>query len=350
MVRQWIDYASRREVSGKVVFLEDYDMALAAELVQGVDLWVNTPRRPREACGTSGMKVLVNGGLNLSELDGWWAEAYTPEVGWAMGDREEHGDDPGWDSHEAAELYRLLEQEVIPAFYDRDERGIPVRWLAKVRVSMGRLAPRFSSNRMVREYVECHYLPAADNYRRRAADKGALAVPIEQWRKSLESHWPEIHFGNRYVRDASDGYAVRVQVYLGAVRPESVAVELYADAVDGKDGARIAMKHGEAVSGAVNGWIYQATVQKDRPADHYTPRVVPHHAGTYACRRPANTVVSLRLRSTLGVPASASVADSPHSIGGARSGLGGPNDIPGEDPCASRGLTAGTGPPSEFGK
>ncbi len=108
MVRQWIDYARRPEVLGRVVFLEDYDLALAAELVRGVDLWVNTPRRPWEACGTSGMKVLVNGGLNLSELEGWWAEAYVPEVGWALGDGREHGDVPGWDAHEALELYRLL--------------------------------------------------------------------------------------------------------------------------------------------------------------------------------------------------------------------------------------------------
>lgn len=277
MVRQWVEYAHRPEVRGKVLFLEDYDLALAAEMVQGVDLWINTPRRPWEACGTSGMKVLVNGGLNLSELDGWWAEAYTPEVGWALGDREEHDSDPAWDAYEAGELYRLLEQEVLPSFYDRDEHGIPVRWVAKIRASMGELAPRFSSNRMVREYTRRCYLPAADNYRRRAANQGALAAEIRQWQSSLETHWPDVRFGNRYSQDAGDGYAVRVQVYLGAASPDSVAVELYADAAHGAGRSRVEMKRDEAISGAVNGWLYQARVAKDRPAEEYTPRVIPRY-------------------------------------------------------------------------
>lgn len=153
MVREWAEYMRRPEVGGRAVFLEDYDMAMAAELVQGVDLWINTPRRPWEACGTSGMKLLVNGGLNLSELDGWWAEAYSPEVGWALGDGKEHTE-PEWDAAEANALYSLLEREVIPTFYERDERGIPLGWVAKMQASMGRLTARFSSNRMVREYVE----------------------------------------------------------------------------------------------------------------------------------------------------------------------------------------------------
>src|SRR5437899_12896942 len=117
------------EVRSRVVFLSDYDLRMAEQLVQGVDLWVNTPRRPWEASGTSGMKVLVNGGLNLSELDGWWAEAYTPEVGWALGDGQEHGDDPAWDAAEAAARYHLLERDVIPASCTRDARGITAAWV-----------------------------------------------------------------------------------------------------------------------------------------------------------------------------------------------------------------------------
>ena len=156
------------------IFLSDYDMLLTEHLVQGVDVWINTPRRPWEASGTSGMKVLVNGGINLSELDGWWAEAYTPEVGWALGDGQEHGDDPAWDAVEADALYDLLEREVIPEFYTRDESGIPTAWVKRMRESMARLTPRFSANRTVREYTEQHYLPAAAAYRERAADKGAI--------------------------------------------------------------------------------------------------------------------------------------------------------------------------------
>ena len=154
LIKKWMKFISRPEARPHVIFLSDDDMILTEHLVQGVDLWINTPRRPWEACGTSGMKVLVNGGLNLSELDGWWAEAYAPEVGWALGDGKEHGDDPIWDKAEANTLYDLLEREVIPEFYTRDDRKIPIAWIAKIRESMARLTPHFSSNRAVREYTE----------------------------------------------------------------------------------------------------------------------------------------------------------------------------------------------------
>ena len=160
LIQEWTHFIRRPEARPHVIFLSDYDMNLTEHLVQGVDVWLNTPRRPWEACGTSGMKVLVNGGINLSELDGWWAEAYTPEVGWALGDGREHGDDPAWDAVEADALYELLEREVIPEFYARDEQGIPTAWVARMRESMARLTPRFSANRTVRESAEQHCLPA----------------------------------------------------------------------------------------------------------------------------------------------------------------------------------------------
>ena len=132
LIAEWIHFIRQPDVRPHVIFLSDDDMLLTEQLVQGVDLWINTPRRPWEACGTSGMKVLVNGGINLSELDGWWAEAYTSEVGWALGDGREHGDDPGWDAHEANALYDLLEREAISEFYTRDERGIPAAWVRRI--------------------------------------------------------------------------------------------------------------------------------------------------------------------------------------------------------------------------
>ena len=141
------------------------------------------------------MKVLVNGGINLSELDGWWAEAYTPEVGWALGDGQEHGDDPAWDALEAEALYDLLEREVVPEFYTRDEQGIPGAWVARMRESMARLTPRFSTNRAVREYIEQHYLPAASAYRERAADKGAIGIKVVSWRHGLDQKWAALRFG-----------------------------------------------------------------------------------------------------------------------------------------------------------
>ncbi|MES4785971.1 MAG: DUF3417 domain-containing protein, partial [Nitrospiraceae bacterium] len=174
LVQEFVRFARSPRVRKHVIFLHDYDVTLAQHLVQGVDVWLNTPRRPWEACGTSGMKVLGNGGLNLSELDGWWAEAYSPEVGWALGDSQEHPE-PEWDGIEAGQLYDLLEHQIIPEFYQRDRRGIPTRWVARIRASMAHLTARFSSNRMLREYVETIYLPAAEKVRRRLADGGRLA-------------------------------------------------------------------------------------------------------------------------------------------------------------------------------
>jgi len=167
MIRQWIEFIRHTPARSRVVFLSDYDMRMTEHLVRGVDVWLNTPRRPWEACGTSGMKVLVNGGLNLSELDGWWAEAYTPAVGWAPGDGREHGDDAAWDAAEAEQLYSVLEQQVIPEFYNRDDAGVPLAWIHRMRESMALLTPAFSATRRVREYTEKHYVPLAAAYLRR---------------------------------------------------------------------------------------------------------------------------------------------------------------------------------------
>jgi len=165
LITQWIRFIARPDVRGRVVFLSDYDMLMAERLVQGVDLWINTPRRPWEASGTSGMKVLVNGGLNLSELDGWWAEAYAPDVGWALGDGRDRGDDSVFDAIEADRLYALLEGDVASAFYTRSDHGLPTAWVARMRESMARLTPAFSSNRTVREYTTRYYAPEARAYR-----------------------------------------------------------------------------------------------------------------------------------------------------------------------------------------
>ncbi len=180
MIRDWIDLARQPRYRRRVVFLEDYDIALAQELVQGVDVWINTPRRPWEACGTSGMKVLVNGGLNCSVLDGWWDEAYQPDLGWSIGDGR-GGDAVEVDALDAASLYDTLEQKIIPEFYDRDAAGLPRAWLARIRRSMSTLTPLFGSTRMVREYVEKAYLPLAKAQRARRADDCALARALHEW-------------------------------------------------------------------------------------------------------------------------------------------------------------------------
>ena len=222
LIQEWIRFIRRPETRPHVIFLSDYDMNLTEHLVQGVDVWINTPRRPWEACGTSGMKVLVNGGINLSELDGWWAEAYTPEVGWALGDGQEHGDDPAWDAAEANALYDLLEREVIPEFYSRDENGIPTAWVARMRESMAQLTPRYSASRAVREYTEQHYLPAATAYRERAANKGAVGKQVVDWQHAMDQKWGSLRFGNLQVETNADHHAFEVEVFLNDLDPSAV--------------------------------------------------------------------------------------------------------------------------------
>jgi len=275
-VQQWVEFVRRADVRAHAVFLEDYDMVLAEELVQGVDVWINTPRRPWEASGTSGMKVLVNGGLNLSELDGWWAEAYAPEFGWAIGDGREHFE-PEWDAAETEQLYALLERQIVPEFYDRDSDGIPRAWVARIRASLSQLTPRFSSNRMLAEYLERLYLPAARGYRGRIADNLRVAQGLRQWLRDLRREWAEIHWGNLDVEAAGNRLAFRVQVYLGHVRPESVRVELYAEPQGEAGPERHVMRRDQALPGAAGGWRYVADVPPGRPPGDYTPRLMPSH-------------------------------------------------------------------------
>ena len=279
LIQQWIRFIRQPEVRPHAIFLSDYDMQLTERLVQGVDVWLNTPRRPWEACGTSGMKVLVNGGLNLSELDGWWAEAYTPEVGWALGDGQEHGDDPAWDAVEAAALYDRLEHEVIPEFYTRDDQGIPTAWVARMRESMARLTPRFSANRTVREYTEQHYLPAATAYQSRVANQGALGRQLVDWQHSLEQKWAALRFGEVKVETRDAEHVFNVQVYLGDLNPQTVRVELYANGVNGGNPVRQEMTFIRQLAGASGGYVYSATVSASRPPTDFTVRVIPHYAG-----------------------------------------------------------------------
>jgi starch phosphorylase len=279
LIQQWIHFIRRPEARAHVIFLSDYDMLLTEHLVQGVDVWLNTPRRPWEASGTSGMKVLVNGGINLSELDGWWAEAYAPDVGWALGDGREHDNDPAWDAAEAEALYGLLEREVIPEFYTRDAQGIPGAWVTRMRESMAQLTPRFSSNRAVREYTEQYYSPAASAYRARAADKGAIGVQAVNWRHALDQKWTALHFGDVKVESDGKRHAFEVHLYLDDLDPEAVRTELYANGVNGSLPTRVEMKRVRQLVGAANGYAYRAEVPAARPATDYTARVIPHCDG-----------------------------------------------------------------------
>ena len=279
LIQKWIQFIRRPEVRPHAIFLSDYDMHLTERLVQGVDVWINTPRRPWEACGTSGMKVLVNGGINLSELDGWWAEAYVPDLGWALGDGQEHGTDPAWDAAEAEALYDSLEREVIPEFYTRNEKGIPTAWVARMRESMALLTPRFSADRAVREYTEQHYLPAAAAYHLRLANKGAIGRQMVDCQHSLEQKWATLHFGEVKVETKDKQRIYEVQVYLDDLDPKAVRVELYANGVNGDSPVRQEMKRVRQLVGASGGYVYSAAVPAARTAEDYTARVIPHCDG-----------------------------------------------------------------------
>jgi len=288
LILEWTRFIRQPEVRPHAVFLADYDMLLTERLVQGVDVWINTPRRPWEACGTSGMKTLVNGGINLSELDGWWAEAYTPEIGWALGDGREHGDDPGWDAVEAEALYEMLEQDVIPEFYARDGQNIPIAWVARMRQSMATLTPRFSADRAVRDYTEQHYLPGAALYRERAAAKGAMGPEIVDWQRAVERAWPELRFGAIKVETLAGQHVFEAEVDFHDLDPAAVRVELYADGLDGSGPVRQEMERVDRLSGLSNGYAYRARVSAERPASHYTVRAIPSRAGVaipLECRR-----------------------------------------------------------------
>ena len=277
LIRQWKDFIKRPEVQGHVVFLSDYDMLLAQELVQGIDLWINTPLRPWEACGTSGMKVLVNGGLNLSELDGWWAEAYSPEVGWAIGDGHEHGEDPAWDATEEEALYALLEGQVIPEFYERNERDMPSKWLGRIRESMARLTPEFSATRAIREYTENHYLPAAFGYHERAAGDSALGMGLLHWQQDIDRHWNTVRFGTLGIETHDGQHFFQVKVLPGNLNPDQLTVELYADSVQAGKPAIEAMTAPEPSPDSPGVLTYSAHVSATRPASDYTARIIPHH-------------------------------------------------------------------------
>jgi starch phosphorylase len=225
------------------------------------------------------MKVLVNGGINLSELDGWWSEAYTPDVGWALGDGQEHGDDPAWDAVEAEALYNLLEREVIPEFYARDENGIPTAWIKRMRESMALLTPRFSADRTVREYTEQRYLPAATTFRERAANKGAVGRQIVDWQHAVERGWGLLRFGEVRVDTSAEHHVFEVDLFLNDVAPNAVRVELYAEGINGGEPVRQTMTYVRPAPDTEHVRVYQATVPATRPAGDYTARVVPQYLG-----------------------------------------------------------------------
>jgi len=231
LIARVVQMARRAEFRRRVVFLEDYDMNVARYLVQGVDVWLNNPRRPLEASGTSGMKVPVNGGLNLSILDGWWVEGYDGDNGWAIGAGEEYADLGYQDEVESRALYDLIEQDIAPLFYTRGADGLPRGWIRRMKKSIMTLVPVFNTNRMVEEYTRRCYVPSHTRYTRLAADHLTAAKALAAWRKRVGGDWAGVRVE---AVDAPAGdthkvggvFPVRVRVHLGSFAPDDVEVQL----------------------------------------------------------------------------------------------------------------------------
>jgi len=232
LIKQLFQFANRPAVRERFVFLEDYDMHLARHLYQGSDIWLNTPRRPFEACGTSGMKAAINGALNFSILDGWWCEGYREATGWSIGHGEEYEDHAYQDAVESQALYNILENEIVPCFYDRKNGDIPQRWLEKMKASMKMAMEGFCSLRMVRDYAEGIYAPAAHWYDRLTADGAEEARRLADQTERVRSLWKGVQVGapvrkSRGVQRVGDTFQVTTEVALGELRPEEVDIELY---------------------------------------------------------------------------------------------------------------------------
>lgn len=239
LIQELVQFARQNGVSHKLVFLEDYDIGMARKLVQGVDVWLNTPRRPQEASGTSGMKAAINGCLNLSILDGWWDEAYTPGNGWAIPGNENYQNPDDCDNFEAQELFDLLESEVIPLFYHRSNNDLPTRWIRMMKNSIAMGLGMFSSLRMVENYRDMFYIPAMKNYETLSADHGAQAAALVVQKQRFLKNYPEMLIEEPEIKGdlkgeihVGDSFKVRVKVFLSELRPEEVDVQIYAGNVN----------------------------------------------------------------------------------------------------------------------
>ena len=284
MIRNILELVHAEGLSERVVFLEDHDLSKASVLVQGVDVWLNNPRRPFEASGTSGMKVAPNGGLNLSVLDGWWAEGYRPGVGWAIGNGQVFDDPDYQDELDANSLYTLLEREVVPLFYDRDVDGVPRGWITKMKESIRTLTPAFSGDRMLRQYAEKFYLPAAAHAARLAEDGFDRARELAAWKKRVRKLWREVSVTAVLENGVPDlpvgvGLPVTAHVHLGKLEPSEVSVQAYYGRLHPDGGLSTGRGIDLEWVGTEDGdHVYKGTVPSRGSGMHvYSVRVLPHH-------------------------------------------------------------------------
>jgi len=237
LIKNLVQVSNQDDLRRHIVFLEDYDLEIARYMVQGADIWLNTPRRPLEACGTSGMKAVANGALHLSVLDGWWEEGYDRDIGWAIGSGEEYDDHPFQDDLESRALYDILEKDIVPLFYDRGADGLPRGWITMMKASIHRLCPMYNTHRMAEEYWSRFYLPAAEQGFRLAESMWERAKNLASWWKQIMYAWSDvavkaIRWDPVEEAEVGTGYHVEADVALGELHPEDVVVDAYYGRVD----------------------------------------------------------------------------------------------------------------------
>jgi starch phosphorylase len=286
LIQRLVQFAQDPELRGRIVFLPDYDMGMAATLYPGCDVWLNNPLRPLEACGTSGMKAAMNAALNLSILDGWWAEFADEEYGWVIPSADQAGDAGERDALEAAALYDLLEHRVAPSFHDRDADGVPREWVGRLRATLARLVPDLGADRMVREYVDRLYRHAWRHAEAVGADHARGARDLAAYAARVRSAWGgvavvHVESGGVEAAHVGDELQLRARVRLGSLSPDDVRVEVVSGRVGAdetiQDASRIAL-HAEGERDAQGLLVYAGRVPLDRPGGFgYTVRVIPDH-------------------------------------------------------------------------
>ncbi len=284
LIKQIVHFARQEDVRKHIIFLENYDINVARYLVQGVDLWVNNPRRPHEASGTSGMKVVPNGGLNLSILDGWWCEGYNVDVGWAIGAGEEY-DDPNYqDEVESKALFDVIENEIIPLFYNLSSDGLPRDWIKRMKKSLMELSPVFNTNRMVQEYTEKFYMKARENWEKLSADDFTKVKDLVRWKQNVKENWNQVKIVNAGVqkKEVEVGFALKVEteIKLGNLKPEDVRVQVLSGPLDSDFNILSSEKEQMKCIGSVHEDLYK--YEGYVPCDEsglfgYSLRIMPDH-------------------------------------------------------------------------
>jgi starch phosphorylase len=285
LIRELVHFAKEHNVENRIVFLENYDMGMSKYMVSGSDVWLNTPRRPQEASGTSGMKAGMNGVLNCSILDGWWDEAYSSDIGWAIGHGEDYTDTNLQDEIESKALYDILENEVIPLFYTRGRDGLPRQWIKKMKASMKYIGPNFSTHRMLMDYSNKSYLPALHNYHEMVKTDYSQIKSLASYLDRVQKAWDEIKFikvesNAKPVMQRGDKLQVNAYIELGSLKPEDLLVQLYYGPVSSEshDIANASKAEMRCSGQEGNAYRFQVRVEcQSTGIEGHTVRILPKH-------------------------------------------------------------------------